>query len=56
MAIDPLKIGWQSKPHPFPKLTLITIRRPGVASVTVKVPEHIDWFEVVQRCAKEFGR
>jgi hypothetical protein len=55
MAIDPLKIGWQQKQTPFPKLTLITIRRVGFAAVTLKVPEHISWFEVVERCAREFG-
>jgi hypothetical protein len=56
VVFDPFKLGWQRKQTPFPKLTLVTIRREGFASVTLKVPEHIDWFDVVQRCAKEFGK
>lgn len=36
-------------------MTLVRITRPGVATVVLRIPDHIDWVEVVERCQKEFS-
>lgn len=37
-------------------MTLVRITRPGCAPVLLRIPEHIDWLAVVERCAKEFAQ
>lgn len=36
-------------------MTLVRITRPGVAPVVLRIPDNIDWVEVVERCQKEFS-
>jgi hypothetical protein len=36
-------------------MTQITIKRPNGNTTTLRVPDGIDWVEVVDRCQREFG-
>jgi hypothetical protein len=47
--------GLAGKPRTFHQKTQVRITRPGCASILLRVPDDVDWFELVQRCAREFG-